>query len=248
MSPFERHAIEHLSPSSINLFQASPAMFVLSKVLKHSSPVGSAAHRGTAVEDGIVAGLMGASLDDAIEQAEKTFASRAAFSADPSKEKEARSIGDMVATGLLELTPYGPPSATQGRVEYKVEGLCVPIIGFFDFEWADHGILSDLKTTHAIPSKIKMAHARQVALYAACRGDNTDVRLTYVSTKRAATYQLENVRQHLAALERLALTIQRFLAISADPAELVAITAPDTDQYFFSDPATRSKAFEVWGV
>jgi hypothetical protein len=248
-SPFERYGIEHLSPSSINVFLACPALFVLEKVLKHKTPVGCAAHRGTAVEDGIMHGLLnGADDDECVEVARKTFAKRAAFSTDPSREKEEASLAGMVKTGLAELRPYGKPSATQGLVSHNVEGLAVPIIGYFDAEWEDHGILLDLKTTHAVPSKIKTGHARQVALYAACRGNNTDLRLSYCSTKKIATYQLENARDHVAALERVALTIQRFLAVSDDPQELVGITAPDTDSFYFNDATARAAAFEVWGI
>ena len=39
---YERH-----SPSSLNLFAASPAMFVMERVLGIRQPVGVPAHRGT---------------------------------------------------------------------------------------------------------------------------------------------------------------------------------------------------------
>ena len=45
------------SPSSLNLFAASPAMWVLEKILGIKQPVGVPAHRGVAVEDGVVVGL-----------------------------------------------------------------------------------------------------------------------------------------------------------------------------------------------
>lgn len=247
MNPFEHYGISHLSASSINTFTASPASFILSKVLKHYSPVGAAAHRGTAVEAGIMHGLLeNASDEDSIAVAERTFRQKAALTTDPRKEKEENSLADMVRTGLAELRPYGRPSATQGKIEWKVEGLAVPLIGYFDAEWEQHGILLDLKTTHALPSKIATNHARQVSLYTACRG-NADARLTYVTTKKVATYQLESARAHLAAIERVALTIQRFLSVSADPQELIALTAPDTDSFYFSDPAARQVVFQHWG-
>ena len=124
----------------------------------------------------------------------------------------------------------------------------VPMIGFYDFEWANHGILTDLKTTHALPSKISTSHARQVALYVAARGSNLDARLTYVTSKKSATYHLENVAQHVLALEKIALTIQRFLSISDDPAELAAIVVPEVDSFYFADPMARKAAFDVWGL
>ena len=54
MNPFAKYGIEHLSPSQCNLFVASPAMYVMERCLKLRSPVGAAAHRGTAVEAGVV--------------------------------------------------------------------------------------------------------------------------------------------------------------------------------------------------
>ena len=48
----------HHSPSSLNLFAASNAMWVLEKVLGLKQPVGVPAHRGTAVEDGVTVGLI----------------------------------------------------------------------------------------------------------------------------------------------------------------------------------------------
>ena len=248
MNPFEHYNIQHLSPSSCNLFIGSPAMYVLERVMGKKSKVGAAAHRGNAVEEGVVLGLMGASDEEAIKKAKSTFGRLTALSGDPRREKESNSIEDMVKQGLTELRPYGPPSSTQGKIEWKVEGLMVPFIGFYDIAWDDHGILLDIKTTHALPSQIKINHARQVALYAAALGNNISPRLSYITTKKTATYTLENVESHVRALERVALTIQRFLSISKDPNELASLVVPDIDSFYFSDPMARQAAFEVWGL
>lgn len=245
-NPFEAHGLEHLSPSSCNLFIGSPAMFVMEKLLKKRSPVGAAAHRGTSVEDGVVAGLKGGTTHEAIDVAKKKFASLTVLSGDPRKEKEENAIADFVRMGLDELKPYGKPSSFQGKIEYKVDGLVVPMIGFYDMEWEDHGILIDLKTTHALPSKISTSHARQVALYCAARSENLDARLCYVTPKKSAVYKLENIRQHVQALGTIALTIQRFLSLSRDPHELASLVVPDVDSFYFSDPMARQAAFELW--
>jgi len=245
-NPFEVHGLEHLSPSSCNLFIGSPAMFVLEKLLKRRSPVGCAAHRGTAVEDGVVAGLSGKTEAEAVDDAKKRFAALTVLSGDPRKEKEEGAIADFVKVGLKELLPYGEPTSFQGKIEYKIDGLAVPMIGFYDMEWSNHGILLDLKTTHALPSKISTNHARQVALYCAARSENLDARICYVTPKKSAVYRLENVRQHVEALGNIALTIQRFLSISDDPHELSRIVVPDVDSFYFSDPLARQAAFETW--
>lgn len=246
MNPFEIHGLQHLSPSACNLFVSSPAMFVMEKLMKKRSPVGAAAHRGTAVEDGIAAALNGAPIAEAVQVANRRFSMLTALSSDPRREKEEAAIPDMVRVGFGELVPYGQPTSMQGKIEYKVDGLAVPMIGFYDFEWENHGILLDLKTTHALPSKISTNHARQVALYIAARRANSDARLCYVTSKKSAVYHLENVRQHVEALGTIALTIQRFLSISNDPHELAAIVCPDVDSFYFSDPLARQAAYELW--
>jgi hypothetical protein len=249
MNPFEAHGLEHLSPSTCNLFIASPAMFVLEKVLKRRQPVGAAAHRGTAVEDGIVQGLTKSlSVAEASDIAMQKFHQLTALSGDPRIEKEEKSLAGMVEMGLAELRDYGPPSSTQGKIEYSFEGVAVPMIGFYDMMWEDHGILIDLKTTHALPSKISTNHARQVALYVAAKSNNLDARISYVTPKKAATYRLENINEHIQALHKIALTIQRFLAVSSDPKELVGIVAPDVDSFYFADPMARQAAFDEWGL
>ena len=249
MNPFTAYGIQHLSPSSCNLFASSPAMFVLQKCMGGKFPVGAAAHRGTAVEAGIVYGLMnGADDAECIKICETEFNKLTALSGDSRRDKEAAAIGDMVKMGLSELRPYGKPTETQGKIEYHVEGLAVPLIGFFDIEWANHGILTDIKTTHALPSKISTSHARQVALYRAARGHNLDARVTYVTPKKSATYHLENVEQHVEALTRIALTIQNFLSVSDDAKELAKLVVPEVDSFYFADPLARKTAFDVWGL
>lgn len=249
MTPFEAHGIDHLSPSSLNLFVSAPAVWVLEKVLKRRQPVGCAAHRGSAVEDAITHGLTTGEDDTAcIAIAEKRFAELSALSGDPNKDKERDALAGFVVQGLAELRPYGPPTRMQGKIEYRVVGLSVPIIGFFDYAWDNEGVLTDLKTTHALPSKIKTPHARQAALYCAAMGDNLEARVTYATGKKAATYRVDNARDHVVALERIAFTVQRFLAVSADPLELAGIVIPDVDSFYLADPAARAEAHRVWAI
>ena len=247
--PFSAYGIQHLSPSSCNLFEASPAAFVMQKCMKTSSEVGAAAHRGTSVEAGIVHGLTtGAHVQECMQVASKEFWRLTALSIDPRRDKEDAAVPEMVKVGLEELKAYGKPTSTQGKIEYHVEDLAVPLIGYYDLQWDDKKILIDLKTTHALPSKISNKHARQVALYCAAKGGDVDGRLTYVTPKKAATYRLENISEHVKSLERIALTIQNFLSISDDPRVLARYCVPDRDSFYFSDPDTRKMAWDIWGI
>lgn len=245
---FAVHGIEHLSPSSLNQYAAAPAAFVLQRILKRPVSVGPAAHRGTSAESGVLMGLLDplASVSACVERAMEQFRTLTALSTDPRIQKESDAIPGFVAEGIKALRPYGPLRESQTYAEHRVEGLPVPIIGYSDFIF-ESGVLFDLKTTHAVSSKISTTHARQVSLYTTIPGVEK-ASILYASSKKSAAYELENAEQHLKALEKIALTLQRFLSISDDPNELAALVVPDVDSFYFGDDVTRQAAFEVWGI
>ena len=249
-NPFQRFGLAHLSPSTCNMFVKAPASFVLTKVFGHSGQVGAAAFRGTAVESGIAHGLLNdGTTQECIDVARREFAKLSAFSTDPKKESEAANIADMVKVGLEELRPYGRPSATQGAVRVEVEGLSVPIIGYYDFLWETHGILIDLKTSTRLTSKVEASHARQVSLYHhALKGSADDVRVCYVTPKKCATYRVDNIVDHFNALVRISLSMQTFLSKAQTKEELASMIVPDVDSFYYNDPIQRQRAFEIWGV
>jgi len=241
-------AYEHHSPSSLNLFAAEPAMWVLEKILGHRQPVGIPAHRGAAVEDGVTEGLadLKKAIPACVDTALTKYDALTAMSPDPRRDKYRTTIPDMVKTALDELRQYGEPSSMQGKVESKPEGLTLPIVGYYDYEWDKHGILIDLKTSERMPSAIKTNHARQVAHYSA--SDNIDARLAYVTPKKLEVYRLENVSEHRQALVAIAKRVEKLRSLSDDPAFFVDITVPDVDSFYWTAPAARQLAFEIWGV
>ena len=239
---------EHHSPSSLNLFAAAPAMWVLEKVLGHRRPASATMHRGVAIEDGVAHGLknLKAPLEDCVKVAHHKYDTLMALSADKRKAEYRGDIRIMVDRALTELRPYGEPSDAQGLIEWKPKELKLPVIGYFDFKWSHKGVLTDLKTTDKMPSKIKVPHARQVALYAG--SDNLDARLTYVTPKKCETYQLENLREHRQALLNIAMTVERVLAMSDDPQFFINMTVPDLDSFYWTDPSARQLAYQHWRV
>lgn len=247
MNPFNAHSIAHLSPSSCALWEAQPALWAFKYLLKKSDRVGAAAHRGSAVEAGVVHGLTtGEPHDTCTRVAVDDFDRRTALSGDSRRDKERDGIAGMVGQGLAELMRYGPPSGIQVAVSYAAEGLAVPIIGYADMVWSTYGVITDLKTLHALPSAIRVSHARQVALYTAAIDDNYRPLVTYCTSKKAATYQVNEPKRHLDAMIRIGQTIQRFVALSRDPMELTMLTTPDFSSFYWSDPATRQAAYEIW--
>lgn len=247
MNPFEPHGIDHISVSQLNSWAAAPGIYVMERLLGHKTPVGAAAHRGSAVEDGVIAGLMGASLKDAIDAANAVFTERTALSSDPRRDKERDSLAGMVEQGISLLSPWGKPDRIQVRKEWQMEGIAVPVLGFSDAEYDAHGLIIDLKTSHALPTTIRTSHARQVASYVGA-GSNITGGVAYVTSKKSALYQLENPAAHIAALTRMAHSLQNFLAISTDGHELASLITVDTDSFYLADPRARQHAFEVFGV
>lgn len=250
MNPWEHHGIDHTSPSSCNLFVVDQALWCMERLLGKRAPTNANMVRGTAAETGIAHGLFNpqARDEDCIETGMSEWRKKMALSTDPRREKTGEMVPEFIKRGLEELRPYGVPTQAQRHVSHAVEGLHVPIIGYLDLLWEDKGILIDLKTTSKMPSEIKCDHARQVALYKAAISDNLDARITYVTDKKVATYRLENHREHLKALEQIALTMQRFLALSKDPHELCGLTFPNYESFYWNDPVLRSHGFKVWGV
>jgi hypothetical protein len=243
IASYERH-----SPSKLNLYCAQPSMFVLEYVKGIRQEVGPPAIRGVAVEDGVTHGLthLDASNEECAKVALATYDSRTTLSGDQRRDKYRATIPDMVTTALEELRAYGRPSSTQGLVEWKPEELQLPIVGYYDYQWDNLGILADLKTSEKMPGSIKIPHARQVALYST--SDNVDARLIYVTPKRLEAYRLENIREHRQALVKIAQTVERFLSISDDADELMGLVCPDLESYFWNNPHMRQLAYEQWGL
>lgn len=242
--------IDHHSPSSLNLFCASPAMYVLERILGEKRPGSANMHRGTAVEAGVALGLVNpeSSNADCIDAALTKYDALMTFSADARRQKVRDEIPDMVEMALLQLRGHGKPSGLQGACEWHPEGLRHRIIGYYDFAWDDKGILVDLKTSDKMPPgrQIKVTHARQVALYAP--SDNYDAQVTYVTPKQTLTLRLENIRAHREALKNIALTVERWLAQSDDPQWFVDHTAPDLESFYWTSPEARTLAYKYWRV
>jgi hypothetical protein len=257
MNGFARHGIEHLSASSLNLWTAEPAVWAMERLLGHRSPPSALMARGKAVEDGVHAGLIDPArpVDDCAAQALAAFDREMALNADDRRDNERALIPGYVEHGLAELRQYGTPTAYQHRVEIRLDDVPVPIIGFIDWRFDQHGLIVDLKTSERLPSAISLSHARQGAIYARAHG-NYSMRFAYVKPVAArkdgravVVYELERaeVDRQLAALREIAVRLERFLRLSADPRELCGLIVPDYERFHWSNPVTRAHGAEVFG-
>ena len=178
-----------------------------------------------------------------------------ALSPDSRRDDERRNLAGYVATALAELRPYGVPTAYQDRVEIRLDGVAVPLVGYIDWRFDQHGLIVDLKTSERLPAAISDAHGRQGAIYARAHG-NYGMRFAYAKPKAGRSdgratvvYELtaDDLRRHLAALAQIAIRLERFLALSSDPHELAGLLVPNYDAFYWNNAATRANGAAVFG-
>ena len=257
MNSFERHGIDHLSPSSLNLWAAEPALWVMERLLDRRSPISANAARGRAVEQGIHVGLIKPDTDLAtcIAAAERAFDRDMALVPDERREAERKKLAGYIEHGLAELRQYGVPSAAQEKLEIRLDDVDVPIVGYLDWRFDQHGLIVDLKTAERIPSAISDSHGRQGAVYARAHG-NYGMRFAYVKPsagktdgRAVAVYEMsgDDVRRHLEALRQIAIRLGRFLSISGDAGELSGLMVPNYDAFYWNNATTRANGAAVYG-
>lgn len=255
MNGFELHGIKHLSASSCNSYVANQALWVLEKLYKTGYSASPAALRGNASEDGVTHGLRNpdASIEECVEVALDVYDEKRGLNATEAWYRERKLVPGYVEQALKELRPYGAFSKAQGRVKIELEGVPVPLIGFTDYVFEDHGLIVDLKTTARLPSKISDAHMRQGAIYSAAHS-NFGMRFCYTKpapgkdgiSSRVYEMDAAQVKQSLAELTHIATRMERFLSLSKDREELAALVVPDYSQFFWNDD-NRAAARAVFG-
>jgi hypothetical protein len=225
-----------------------PALWVMERLLGIKAPVSCAAHRGTAVETGVTLGLLNPDvpIDACRRGALLRFDELAAFSGDPRKQKHREEVPGMVENALLELRQYGLPDRVQERVVRELPGVPIPLLGFIDFGWSQHGIQGELKTSGKLPTQINGSHARQLAAYV--HNTNYEGRICYVTPKRIAVYALDDVEKRFMELREIAVRLGRFLSLSRDPHELASLLVPDPDHWLWSNPFATATRIQVYGL
>ena len=251
MNGFEKHNIKHLSNSSISLWENNPAQWVMSYLLKEKRPSSAAMWRGIAVEDGVVVCLNGGTLTDAVAAALARFDKEITF-ADEKSEKERAAIAPMLELAVAELEQYGKPSFSidgsqqQVSITCKGDGWKIPIIGYLDLVYPDHGLVVDLKTTMRLPSTMMQSHKRQRCIYQRCLGGNQQVKFLYVTPKKSGWLEDGDVDAELATVKAHCNRLERFLSVSDDPKYLASIVPVDPTHFYWSDCIDQRK--EIFGI
>lgn len=254
MSVFEAFGVKHLSASALNKWQGCRGAWVAHYLFNIKGQVGPAAWRGTAVEAGLTAALVGTGGVDPVQQALMAFENEAQGDADDAVDKQRELIPAFVEQAISGWKEAGldKPVTQQVRTELWFDGLDAPIIGYADFIM--DGFTVDLKTTERLPSKPSYGHTLQAAGYAKARNEDTAC-LLYVTPKKSALYRLskEEVDAANRDMRRTAIGLQASLKaalfacegnISLAKATMAKMSPPNPDSFYWDD-ASLAEALSV---
>jgi hypothetical protein len=163
-NPFEVLGIDHVSPSNLNTWVSSPALWAVRYGLGLKSETSAKMALGKAVEAGLQVVLMGNDIGEAIDHALTVYDLETPVDGGDKEKKLVEPMLGQAIEAMVELDIGGrPPALLQRKLEGILPGTPVPCIGFTDFEWEHH--ILELKTTQRMPSEPSASHMRQIAFY-----------------------------------------------------------------------------------
>lgn len=235
---FDQARLRNLSPSSISLYQASPALWAMRYLcgVKDDSDK-PAIWRGNAVEAAVDVALYGAPEAEAIAKANEIFELSAQGLADDMTEKVRAQLPRCVKSAFKAINEperIPAPFSRQMKIEVWVTGVPVPLIGFVDYVWPEW--LFDLKAPAAKPSKPQLAHVMQIATY--WRALNRAPKLLYAAPTGHYWYTPEHDELEAAwrQMEIGARAIARLLSRVSNGDDALRMFAPNLDDFRWSDP------------
>jgi hypothetical protein len=247
--PFERHGIDHLSPSSLRLFRECLPVWTGKYLLHAADEMGPGAWRGQAVEAGVDRLLFGETGDAPVLAMHAKWNEQAQGLVEPDCVKEQEALDSFYLSAAAAFTGQPVPLQRQGRIELDLPGISVPLVGYCDWRWSTHG--DDLKTTWRMPNggQPDPAHVDQVTCYSMHYG--VPFFLTYVTPKRWTRYEVTG-SMAATAWDRVIETAQAlrsFLEHVRDGHDALSMMSPDYTSYFFRPAMTEavraSKALRV---
>lgn len=255
MNGFEKHGLKHSSPSALNMWADCPGAWCARYLFGKQFSFGVAPQIGVLVEEVCARALMEEmTLDEAIEQAEKTFNKNNAFNTNQRDLARITDIRAMSVHALEALKPYGKPvfehCIMNGRKQEKIELICngdvwkMPVIGFLDFVYPDHGLVIDLKSTLRIPSEMSEAHKRQAAIYQQAVG-NKAVKFLYVSPKKSSLLDAGDTAPILANVKAILNRQEAFLRLH-DAETIRKIVPINTSSFYWNGSENILK--ELYGI
>lgn len=240
MNGFELHGLKHSSSSQINMFADAPCAWVSKYLFGNKDNFSVAAQVGVLAESVVADVLCGESFDIALEKAKKEFNHRNCLNINEKELKRIEDIEPMALNAIEALEQYGNPEfeidLVKGRKQKAIELLCkgehfsIPVIGYIDFYYPEHGLVVDLKTTLRMPSEMSRSHNRQGAIYKQACG-NMGVKFLYVTPKKAAVFDVEDHLKTLAEVKTILTRQERLLRLGDK--ELIRDIVPVMQDSFY---------------
>ena len=241
---FEQHGIDHLSPSFLNSWVASPWQAV-AKLAGLKPIFGPAASRGNAAEQGLMVALKNKSLSQGIQAAEEYF--NEDFGTAIAGHKERASLSNYIENALPLYKELGLPDHYQKKIVYDHPDLPIPFVGYIDFLYEkNRKEIRDLKTQgrNMVSRGPLVANCRQLSIYA-FQYPEFDLWLDYVTPKELISHKVQNIKQHQDTVVKIAFGLEKFLSLSSDTQELASILTPDVDDWRFND-GIRKQTGSIW--
>lgn len=238
MKGFNRHNIDHTSPSSINMYCDDPAAWVAKYLLNCKFSFSPAARAGVIAEEAVVNVLgRGWTQEEATKDAIEQFSRATVFDKSDKTLARGEAITGMIDLALKELSQYGEPEFDNGKqkkieINCRVDDWTIPVIGFLDFVFPKHGLIVDMKTTQRMPSEMSSSHLRQRAIYKAANG-NYAVKFLYVTGKKSAVFEPEDIGDTLKEIKSILRRQNAFLNVG--DCQLLQSIVPVFDSYYWSD-------------
>lgn len=268
MNPFEKHGIAHLSASSLNSARSNQSYWLISYMGGIKDPANIPMLAGQAVEEAVALGLFHPDLpiEQCIDAAVKAYRQKTALGGYDQEDREAKleeitgraaegrkkAHDGFVRNALTALRPYGIPTQPengerQHKIEVRLEGIPIPIIGFKDFAFEAHGLDVDLKTTSRMPEDMSAEHQLQAAIYWKASG-NRSQRFCYATKSDFKVLELsaEAATEAIKTATGLAHCLMKFLSISDDWRELAGLLTPDYSNFRWG-PLTKAAAKDIYG-
>jgi hypothetical protein len=179
---------------------------------------------------------MGGSEQDAIQAALDKFDKRFLIG-DEKTTKERDLIAPMVQVAIEELAEFGKPQFPEEGGQNKIsitakgDGWSIPVIGFIDLYFPQHGLVVDIKSTTRVPSSMSPDHVRQRSIYAKAMG-NCAVKFLYVSSKKASWLEDGEVAETLAETKLQIARLESFLR-HCDKETARAIVPSNRNSFFW---------------
>ena len=234
--------------SSINKFKHNPSEWLVHYGLGLRSPSSPAMVRGNLAEFGAYYKIKRGMAQKNDEHFEKLI--RHKFNKnhffEPYKEiSNAIEIAKKFEDKLYERQLRDIISYQKEKVE-SIQGIKYPVRLFTDFEYDN--LIVDLKSTLRLPTKPKVDHLRQQALYSVLH--DKPIALLYASPKKTFWYDLtkEDVKEGYTELLRDFKSLENYIDMCNNNIEdAIKITPLNTDPSpFYWDNNIKKAAIKVW--